>query len=132
MVGRPWWWRWRDIYALDIVPINLWSGVKTVAVAEESEAHVSFWNFSGSPGAYAWVQGMLDAYDLEPLQVVDMDNDGDPDLVGNDALTGYTTAIWNGSSFTSTTSQVVYPTPPIFGDWDGTGSVDGQFGQFQN
>ena len=66
---------------------------------------------------------MVEAYDLETsLQVVDIDSDGDPDLVGNDALTGYTTAIWDGSTFTSNTSQVVYTNPPIFGDWDGSGN----------
>ena len=69
------------------------------------------------------IRDRVEAYDLETsLQVVDIDGDGDPDLVGNDAMTGYTTAIWDGSTFTSTTTQVVYTNSPVFGDWDGSGN----------
>ena len=109
----------------DILSVNLWSGVKTAAVAEDMEGYVSFWNFStNQQGAFSWVISMVNATNLEDnIQAVDIDGDGDDDLYGNAPMSGTTMAVFTNGGYQSTQSMAFFANEPVFADWDGSGTM---------
>ena len=110
----------------DILPVNLWSGVKTAAVAEDVEGYVSFWNFSSNQqGGFAWVISMINATDLEDnIQAVDIDGDGDDDLFGDAPMSGTTMSVFTtAGGYQSTQSMGFFANEPVFADWDGSGTM---------
>ena len=110
----------------DILSVNLWSGVKTAAVAEDMEGYVSFWNFSSNQqGGFAWVISMINATDLEDnIQAVDIDGDGDDDLFGDAPMSGTTMSVFTAAGgYQSTQSMGFFANEPVFADWDGSGTM---------
>ena len=110
----------------DILSVNLWSGVKTAAVAEAVEGYVSFWNFSSNQqGGFAWVISMINATDLEDnIQAVDIDGDGVDDLFGDAPMTGTTMSVFTtAGGYQSTQSMGFFANDPVFADWDGSGTM---------
>ena len=110
----------------DILSVNLWSGVKTAAVAEDMEGYVSFWNFStNQQGGFAWVISMINATDLEDnIQAVDIDGDGDDDLFGDAPMSGTTMSVFTAAGgYQSTQSMGFFANEPVFADWDGSGTM---------